>query len=167
MNNLGATYYDQHDLDLALSYNEQSLTIREKRKDPVELASSVLNIGVVYEAMGNTAKASGHFERALQLTTLPDLTPIRVRALYNFGNLLLRSKRITAAKEKLEEAINEIEAQLFRLGVSEVPSTTIGELVMQKLKELDEVAYIRFASVYRSFRDIESFREELATLLAK
>ena len=93
MNNLGSTYYDQHDLDLALSYNEQSLAIREKRNDPVELASSVLNIGVVYEAMGNTAKAAGYFERALQLTTLPDLTPIRIRALYNLGNLLFRSNQ--------------------------------------------------------------------------
>ena len=105
MNNLGTTYYDQHDLDLALSYNEQSLAIREKRNDPVELASSVLNIGVVYEAMGNTDKAAGYFERALELTTLPDLTPIRVRALYNLGNLLFRSHRIAAAKEKLEETI--------------------------------------------------------------
>jgi CHAT domain-containing protein/tetratricopeptide (TPR) repeat protein len=105
MNNLGTTYYDQHDLDLALSYSEQSLAIREKRNDPVELASSVLNIGVVHEAMGNTTKASAYFERALQLTTLPDLTPVRIRALYNLGNLLFRSNQIPAAKDKLEETI--------------------------------------------------------------
>ena len=110
MNNLGTTYYDQHDLDLALSYSQQSLAIREKRNDPVELASSVMNIGVVYEAMGNTAKAAGYFERALELTTLPDLTPVRVRALYNLGNLLFRSKRIAAAKEKLEETIKLAES---------------------------------------------------------
>src|SRR5437867_1443493 len=82
---------------------------------------------------------------------------------------LSRSVAIASTKrpiraEKLEEAINEIEAQLFRLGASEVPSTTIGEMVMQKLRELDEVAYIRFASVYRNFADLEEMREEMEGL---
>lgn len=62
---------------------------------------------------------------------------------------------------KLEEAVNDIEAQLFSLGMSEVPTDTIGELVMQKLRELDEVAYIRFASVYRNFADLEEMREAM------
>ena len=66
--------------------------------------------------------------------------------------------------DQLEEAVNEIEAQLFSLGASEVPSTTIGEMVMQKLRELDEVAYIRFASVYRNFADLEEMREEMEGL---
>jgi transcriptional repressor NrdR len=73
------------------------------------------------------------------------------------------TKRLVPA-DKLEEAVNEIEAQLFRLGVAEVPSTTIGEIVMQKLRELDEVAYIRFASVYRNFADLEEMREEMEGL---
>jgi transcriptional repressor NrdR len=82
---------------------------------------------------------------------------------------LYRSVAIASTKrpvpaDKLEEAVNEIEAQLFRLGVAEVPSTTIGEMVMQKLKELDEVAYIRFASVYRNFADLEEMREEMEGL---
>jgi transcriptional repressor NrdR len=62
---------------------------------------------------------------------------------------------------KLEEAVNDIEAQLFSLGTSEVPTDTVGELVMQKLRELDEVAYIRFASVYRNFADLEEMREAM------
>ncbi len=66
--------------------------------------------------------------------------------------------------DRLEAAVNEIEAQLFRLGVSEVPSTTIGEMIMQSLRELDEVAYIRFASVYRNFADLEDMREEMEGL---
>lgn len=66
--------------------------------------------------------------------------------------------------DQLEEAVNDIEAQLFRLGASEVPSTTIGELVMQKLREMDEVAYIRFASVYRNFADLEEMREAMEGL---
>src|SRR5919201_1098921 len=63
-----------------------------------------------------------------------------------------------------EEAVNEIEAELFRQGTAEVPSTLIGELVMQKLRELDEVAYIRFASVYRNFADLEEMREAMEGL---
>ncbi len=66
--------------------------------------------------------------------------------------------------DQLEEAVNDIEARLFGLGVSEVPSTTIGEMVMQRLRELDEVAYIRFASVYRNFADLEEMREEMEGL---
>ncbi len=104
MNNLGSTYFDQHDMDLALSYNEQSMAIREKRNDPVELASSVLNIGVVQQTMGNYAKALPSYERALQLTTLPELTITRIRTMYNYGNLLFHTNQIAAAREKLEAA---------------------------------------------------------------
>ena len=66
--------------------------------------------------------------------------------------------------DQLEEAVNDIEARLFNLGQSEVPSETIGELVMQKLRELDEVAYIRFASVYRNFADLDEMMEEMEGL---
>lgn len=66
--------------------------------------------------------------------------------------------------DQLEEAVNDIEAELFRSGASEVPSTAIGELVMQKLRALDEVAYIRFASVYRNFADLEEMREAMEGL---
>lgn len=60
-----------------------------------------------------------------------------------------------------------LERDLFARGESEVPSTLIGEKLMEALRALDKIAYIRFASVYRQFRDVESFQEELATLLAK
>ena len=65
----------------------------------------------------------------------------------------------------IEKVIDEIEAQLSNLGRAEIPSKTIGEMVMDRLKGLDRVAYIRFASVYRDFRDIESFKEEIEALL--
>ena len=61
--------------------------------------------------------------------------------------------------------IDEIEAQLSNAGRAEIPSRVIGELVMDRLRNLDRVAYIRFASVYRDFRDIESFKEEVEALL--
>jgi transcriptional repressor NrdR len=58
---------------------------------------------------------------------------------------------------QIERVVEEIETQLQALGKAEVPSTVVGELVMDKLKQLDRVAYVRFASVYRGFQDIESF----------
>ena len=65
----------------------------------------------------------------------------------------------------IEKIIDEIETQLSNAGRAEIPSRSIGELVMERLKDLDRVAYIRFASVYRDFRDIESFKEEVEALL--
>jgi transcriptional repressor NrdR len=78
----------------------------------------------------------------------------------NKSIVIASTKRPVRAAE-LEEAVNDIEAQLFSLGTSEVPTEVIGELVMQKLRELDEVAYIRFASVYRNFADLEEMREAM------
>ena len=68
------------------------------------------------------------------------------------------------AKEKIEKMINEIEEQLMRGGKKEVTSSAIGEIVMKKIKKLDHVAYIRFASVYRDFQDIKAFKKELREL---
>ena len=67
--------------------------------------------------------------------------------------------------EVLEKAVDEIETNLQNSLDREVTSQKIGELAMDKLKEIDEVAYVRFASVYRQFRDINTFMDELAKLL--
>ncbi|MCI8577169.1 MAG: transcriptional repressor NrdR [Lachnospiraceae bacterium] len=61
--------------------------------------------------------------------------------------------------------IDEIENKIFSMDEKEVETTVIGELVMKKLKQLDEVAYVRFASVYREFKDVNTFMEELGKLL--
>ena len=66
---------------------------------------------------------------------------------------------------KIEELVREIERKLNSQADSEITSKMVGELVMDGLKNLDEVAYVRFASVYRQFRDIQSFRDELNKLL--
>ena len=66
---------------------------------------------------------------------------------------------------QIEGLANEIELELRGRLESEVKSETIGEMVMARLKDLDEVAYVRFASVYRSFKDINTFMEELTKLL--
>jgi len=68
------------------------------------------------------------------------------------------------SKEKIEKMINKIEDSLMGKKGREVSSTMIGELVMKKIKSLDNIAYIRFASVYRDFQDVKDFREELRGL---
>ena len=79
----------------------------------------------------------------------------RAKLLESMG-LALRKRPVST--EQVDNAIERIEEKLMSLGQREVPSTRIGELVMRELKKLDKVAYIRFASVYRSFEDIDDFK---------
>lgn len=66
---------------------------------------------------------------------------------------------------RIEEAMDRIEYRLLSEYDKEIPSNNIGEIVMDELKKLDEVAYVRFASVYRQFKDINTFMDELKTML--
>ena len=66
---------------------------------------------------------------------------------------------------EIENAVAEIEQELYRQGKQELPSSVIGERVMERLRHMDKIAYIRFASVYRSFNDVETMLEELQSLL--
>jgi transcriptional repressor NrdR len=70
--------------------------------------------------------------------------------------LALRKRPVST--EQIDSAVERIEEKLLSLGVRELPSARIGELVMRELKKLDKVAYVRFASVYRSFEDIDEFK---------
>ena len=79
------------------------------------------------------------------------------------GMLKALEKR-PVSSDDVEMALNHIKSQLRATGEREVPSKMIGNLVMEQLKKLDKVAYIRFASVYRSFEDIKEFGEEIARL---
>jgi transcriptional repressor NrdR len=80
------------------------------------------------------------------------------------GLLKACEKRPVAIKE-LEAAVQDIEKQIYNSLEQEVTSQHIGEMIMEKLKVLDEVAYVRFASVYRQFKDINTFMDELNKLL--
>ncbi len=71
-------------------------------------------------------------------------------------NLALRKRPVST--EQVDAAMERIEEKLLNLGVREIPSSRIGELVMRELRKLDKVAYVRFASVYRSFEDIDEFK---------
>ena len=67
--------------------------------------------------------------------------------------------------EQVAEAVDAVETRIFNEGEREIPSSRIGELVMEQLKALDGVAYVRFASVYREFKDVNTFMDELKKIL--
>ena len=71
-------------------------------------------------------------------------------------NLALRKRPVST--EQVDAAIERMEEKILNLGMREVASTRLGELVMRELKKLDKVAYVRFASVYRSFEDLDDFK---------
>ena len=81
------------------------------------------------------------------------------------GGMMRDCEKRQVTIETLEKAVDEIEANLQNSLDREVTSIHIGELAMDKLKDIDEVAYVRFASVYRHFKDINAFMDELSTLL--
>lgn len=82
---------------------------------------------------------------------------------------LVKSMRLACTKRPvssaaIEAAAQEIEAKLYAMGKGEVNSLKVGEMVMDQLQDIDEVAYVRFASVYRRFRDVDSIAEEIQQL---
>ena len=81
------------------------------------------------------------------------------------GSIIRACDKRQVTRQQMENAVSEIESYLQNTLQSEISSALIGQLVMEKLKALDEVAYIRFASVYRQFKDINDFMAELQKLL--
>lgn len=78
--------------------------------------------------------------------------------------LLLAMRKRPVTREKIEEIANKVENEILSEGEKEVTSRKIGELVLKHLRQVDAVAYVRFASVYREFKDIEEFTKELKRL---
>lgn len=81
------------------------------------------------------------------------------------GGIRLACSKRPISADTIQRILDEIETTIFATANEEVPSRTIGELVMEKLRGVDQVAYIRFASVYRSFTDIEDLRDEVESLM--
>jgi transcriptional repressor NrdR len=81
------------------------------------------------------------------------------------SGLLLACQKRPIPVGELEAIVEDIEGELYKLGQAEVESRVIGELVMERLRKLDDIAYIRFASVYRSYPDIQAMRQELDRLI--
>jgi transcriptional repressor NrdR len=81
--------------------------------------------------------------------------------------LLIACEKRPVSSEDLEAAVNRIYHLLLSEGEREINSTTIGQLVMNELRKLDQVAYVRFASVYRQFKDLDDFMSELRRVIAE
>ena len=93
----------------------------------------------------------------------------KTRQLYNRNKIrhgIVQScHKLPISMDQIEKSVDEIETKIFNLGKREVETSLIGEIVMDKLKELDEVAYVRFAAIYREFKDVNTFMNELKKLL--
>jgi transcriptional repressor NrdR len=83
-----------------------------------------------------------------------EFEPDKLRA-----SMLLALRKRPVSVEQMDAALERIQRKLLLSGLREVPSSRVGELVMRELKRLDKVAYVRFASVYRSFEDVDEFRQ--------
>jgi transcriptional repressor NrdR len=83
------------------------------------------------------------------------------------AGLLTATKKREVAPSRLEALVDEIENALRGRGSTEIPSRELGELVMDRLRDIDEIAYVRFASVYRSFKDMSDMRATIEQLLAQ
>ena len=114
-----------------------------------------------------------------RFTTYERVAPLRLMVVKRDGrrepfdrNKILTGIQIACAKrpittEAIEEQVSGIERELYHRGSREVTSREIGEMVMQNLRSLDEVAYIRFATIYRRFADVEDLADEIETLLER
>ena len=83
-----------------------------------------------------------------------DFDPAKLRA-----SMMLALRKRPVSTEQVDAAIDRIQEKLLASALREVPSTRLGELVMRELKRIDKVGYVRFASVYRSFEDVDEFRQ--------
>lgn len=81
------------------------------------------------------------------------------------GGILRACYKRPISRERIDEIMDSIEGEIFSCEEKEIPSTKIGEIVMEYLKDLDAVAYVRFASVYREFKDVDTFMDELKKIL--
>ncbi|MCR3759281.1 transcriptional regulator NrdR [Clostridium felsineum] len=83
------------------------------------------------------------------------------------NGLIKSCEKRPVSRQQIENIASEIEKSISNQMLTEIKSDTIGEMVMEKLKEIDEIAYVRFASVYRQFKDINTFMEEILNLVNK
>ncbi|MBB5204195.1 transcriptional repressor NrdR [Inhella inkyongensis] len=98
-------------------------------------------------------------EIALPMVVKKDGTRAEFDASKVRASMMLALRKRPVSTEQVDSALERIQEQLLALGSKELASTKIGELVMRELKRIDKVAYVRFASVYRSFEDIDEFRQ--------
>jgi len=136
-------------------------------------ASHVVDTREVAEAIRRRRECDGCVQR---FTTYERIAAANLQVVKGDGrredfnrDKLIRGLRLACVKrpisaDTVEAIASDIEGRLYRLGKSEVPSEVVGELVMDRLRVLDDVAYVRFASVYRRFTDLEVLADEIERL---
>ena len=82
------------------------------------------------------------------------------------GGVLRACHKRPISADQISKLVDDVEVEIFNREEKEIPSTVIGEILMDKLKDLDSVAYVRFASVYREFKDVNTFMNELKKMLS-
>lgn len=98
-------------------------------------------------------------EVAMPLVVKRDGSRVEFDAAKLRASMMLALRKRPVSTEQVDAAIDRIQEKLLSASLREVPSTRLGELVMRELERLDKVAYVRFASVYRSFEDVDEFRQ--------
>jgi transcriptional repressor NrdR len=122
-----------------------------RRRECLSCAERFTTYEVVEAALPRVIKRDGNRER---------FDEVKVRA----GMMRALEKR-PVASDAIEDALTRIKHKVMAEGVRELPASQVGEWVMQELKSLDQVAYVRYASVYRSFQDVQAFQTEILKLL--
>lgn len=116
------------------------------------------------EACGRRFTTYERFEETMLMVVKKDRRREKFDRSKILNGFLRACQKRPVSYEQIERSVNKIEQSLRHRGDSEVPGQEIGELVMKTLRDLDEVAYVRFASVYKEFKDVSSFAEELKVL---
>lgn len=83
------------------------------------------------------------------------------------SGILRACYKLPISTEQIQKTMDAIESEIFSKADAEIPTSTIGEIVMEQLKDLHEVAYVRFASIYREFKDVNTFMAEIKKILGK
>lgn len=83
------------------------------------------------------------------------------------NGIIIACQKRPVSRKQIEEIAEEIEKEISNRMITEIESKQIGEMVIDKLKDIDEISYVRFASVYREFKDINTFLEEIKNLMSK
>ena len=119
------------------------------------------------------SKCNKRYTTYEKIEDIPVLVIKRDLARENFNKekiingLIIACQKRPVSRKQIEEIAEDIEKKISNKMLTEIESETIGEMVMEKLKEIDEISYVRFASVYRQFKDINTFLEEITRLMIK
>ena len=146
-----------------LSFNDESKVVDSRSTDD----------NTTIRRRRECTKCNKRYTTYEKIEDIPVLVIKRDLARENFNKekiingLIIACQKRPVSRKQIEEIAEDIEKKISNKMLTEIESETIGEMVMEKLKEIDEISYVRFASVYRQFKDINTFLEEITRLMIK